>query len=1006
LGTLSTLNTPRGAARDGTDRSWPRELLLTALLAAGYVVTARLGFRAALVVEQVSPAWPPSGLALWALLVFGRRAWVGIWVGALIANFTINTPPIAAAAIASGNLLEAIIGAWLLREWAGVHRVLEGLRQVTALVILGAVVSTTVAATIGAGTLCAAGLQNWTSFGMLWRTWWLGDAMGDVLFAPLLLTLPYWFGPRRDGGWFELISLQASAIVLGMLVFSTRVSPLAMHPLEYLVFPIVIWAGLRFGHPGAALVNSTLARIAVYGTLRGMGPFGTTPVTQDSIVALQIYIGLTAVSGLVLGAAVADRRRSELLRETDHALATILSEERDLEHATPRILQVVCDRLGWDIGILWLTNETSQTLEYAYGWQQNARLTEFIDDSRGRTYRAGEPLPGRVLESQRPVWIDDIFAVPSFARAEAASRVGVHGWFAFPLVIGTRVLAVVEFFARSPRQVDRSLLALMEAAGAQIGQFMERRRAEQRVAESEALYSAIVNAALDCVVTIDSAGTIIEFNPSAARVFGYSRDEAVGRELAGLIIPERLRERHRAALRRTVETGEAWIVGQRLEMPALRADGSEFPVEIALARVGGPGQPIFTAHMRDITDRKHAERERELLLSRERSARMDAEAANRSKDQFLATVSHELRTPLTAILGWASMLKTRRFAPERIQQIYESLERNAHAQAQIVGDLLDVSRIVTGRLRLESKAFDVSEVVNMSLETIRPTAVAKGVALISEIRGGPHLISGDPARLQQVIWNLLTNGVKFTPAGGMVTLRVVRDASYVMLEVSDTGIGLAADMLPRVFDRFWQADGSTTRVHGGLGLGLALVRHLVELHGGDVCAQSEGHGRGTRFTVRLPARVAESAPRPPAHPPARAFEVVHDFSDVTTLVVDDDQETRELFAELLTLHGGRVLPVATAAEAFEIVQREPVDVVVMDIGLPQENGFSLLKRIRALESVQGVPPVPIVAVTAYAGPHAHAEALRAGFAAYVPKPAPPDELLGAIRHALALPRRS
>jgi len=1003
---LSTLNTPRRAARDGTDRSWPRELLLTALLAAGYVVTATLGFRAALIVEQVSPAWPPSGLALWALLVFGRRAWPGIWAGALIANVMISTPPIAAAAIASGNLLEAIAGAWLLRELAGVHRVLEGLRQVTALVIFGAVASSTIAATIGAATLCAAGLQSWNSFGMLWTTWWLGDAMGDVLFAPLLLTLPYWFKRRRYTEWVEIVSLVTAAIVLGALVFSKRLSPLAMHPLEYLVFPIVIWAGLRFGHPGAALVNSTLARVAVFGTLRGMGPFGTAPVTQDSIVALQIYIGLTAVSGLVLGAAVADRRRAELLRETDHALATILSEERDLEQAMPRILQAVCDRLGWDIGILWLTNETSQALEYAYSWQQNDRLTEFIDDSRTRTYRAGEPLPGRVLERRRPVWIDDIFAVPTFPRAELASRLGVHGWFAFPLVIGTRVLGVAEFFARSPRQVDRSLLALMEAAGAQIGQFIERRRAEQRVAESEALYSAIVNAALDCVVTIDSAGTIIEFNPAASRVFGFSRDEAVGRELAGLIIPERLRERHRVALRRTVETGEARIVGQRLEMPALRADGSEFPVEIALARVGGRGQPIFTAHMRDITDRKHAERERELLLSRERAARVDAEAANRSKDQFLATVSHELRTPLTAILGWASMLKTRRFAPERTQQIYESLERNAHAQAQIVGDLLDVSRIVTGRLRLESKTFDVSEVANMSLETIRPTAVAKGVALISEIGGGPYLVSGDPARLQQVIWNLLTNAVKFTPAGGMVTLRVVRDSSYVMIEVSDTGIGIAPDMLPRVFDRFWQADGSTTRVHGGLGLGLALVRHLVELHGGEVSAESEGHGRGTHFTVRLPARVAESAPRPPAQPPARAFEVAHDFSDVTTLVVDDDQETRELFAELLTLHGGRVLPVATAAEAFEIVQREPIDVVVMDIGLPHESGFSLLKRIRALESVQGVPPIPIVAVTAYAGPQAHAEALRAGFAAYVPKPAPPDEMLGAIRHALALPRRS
>lgn len=294
----------------------------------------------------------------------------------------------------------------------------------------------------------------------------------------------------------------------------------------------------------------------------------------------------------------------------------------------------------------------------------------------------------------------------------------------------------------------------------------------------------------------------------------------------------------------------------------------------------------------------------------------------------------------------------------------------------------------------------------MSLETIRPTAVAKGVALMSEISGLPCLISGDPARLQQIVWNLMTNAVKFTPAGGIVTLRVGREGPYVLINVSDTGIGIEPEMLPRVFDRFWQADGSTTRVHGGLGLGLALVRHLVELHGGDVSATSEGAGRGARFTVRLPARMVESAPRPKPEAEPRAVDGLHDFSDVTTLIVDDDQETREVFAELLMLHGSRVLSVGSTAEAYELIQRLPIDVVVMDIGLPNESGFSLLKRIRALESMTGVMPLPVVAVTAYAGPNAHAEALRAGFAAYVPKPAPPDDVLGAIKHALSLPRHS
>jgi PAS domain S-box-containing protein len=987
-----------------TGRSWPRELLIFAGLVAAYVATAKLGFRAALVAEQVSPAWPPSGLALWAVLVLRRRAWPAIWTGALIANLVTDVPLLPAISIAIGNTLEAIVGAWLLREFADVDRSLDRLRQVTALIVLAALASTTIGATVGVVSLCTAGLQGWSNFGPLWRTWWLGDAMGDLLLAPLLLTLSFWPSAQRDGSWFEIVSLETLAIVLSVLVFSTPVSPLAAHPLEYAVFPVVIWAGLRFGHPGAALVNTTISRIAIYGTLRGMGPFGATPVTQDSVIALQIYAGLTAVSGLVLGAAVADRKRSELLRQTDHALATILSEERDLQHATPRIIQAVCETLEWEVGILWQTNEATQALDYVDSWQVSPRLDEFVTDSRRRQFRSGVGLPGRVLATRHPSWIYDVAVDANFPRMDVATRLGLHGGFAFPILLGSRVLGVVEFFTSSPRQVDRSLLTLLEAAGAQIGQFIERRRAEQRVADSEALYSAIVNAALDCVVTIDSGGRIVEFNPAATRTFGFSRAAALGRELADLIVPERLRDRHREGLRRNVETGEARILGERLEMPALRADGTEFLVEVAVTRVGGSGQPIFTAHMRDITDRKQAENEREQLLSRERVARMDAEAANRSKDQFLATVSHELRTPLTAILGWASMLKTRKFDPQRTQQIYESLERNAHAQAQIVGDLLDVSRIVTGQLRLESQTFDACDVANLSLETIRPTAVAKGVRLVSDIDPKPCLVAGDPARLQQVIWNLLSNAARFTPAGGTITVRVTSDASLVVIEVADTGIGIAPPLLPRVFDRFWQADGSTTRVHGGLGLGLALVRHLVELHGGDVAAFSEGEGRGSRFTVRLPAQPGATAPRLAAPTVRRPFDVGPDLTNLSALVVDDDRETRELFAELLALQGARVVCAASAAEAFEIVQRDPADVIVMDIGMPNEDGFSLLRRIRAVESATGRPPTPAIAVTAYAGAHARAEALRAGFAAYLSKPTPPDEVLGAIQHVIAARR--
>jgi PAS domain S-box-containing protein len=310
----------------------------------------------------------------------------------------------------------------------------------------------------------------------------------------------------------------------------------------------------------------------------------------------------------------------------------------------------------------------------------------------------------------------------------------------------------MEFFARERRTSDAAMLTLMAAAGSQIGQFIDRREAQQRVVESEMLNSAIVAAALDCVISIDADGRVIEFNPAAVATFGISREEALGRELADLIVPVRLRDQHRRALQRCVDTGESQILGTRLEMPARRSDGTEFPVELAIGRVQVAGRPIFTAHVRDITDRKRMERERTEILAREHDARIQAEEANRSKDQFLATLSHELRTPLTAIVGWAAMLRTMQFDTRKLADIYDSIFRNAQAQTQIVSDLLDVSRIVTGRLQLDLQPTDVRDVVRLGLETVRPTATAKGVLLNADIPSTACSVSADPARLQQVIW--------------------------------------------------------------------------------------------------------------------------------------------------------------------------------------------------------------------------------------------------------------
>ena len=990
--------------------SWPVRIAQAAAVAVAYIGAAKVGFTAAFIAEQVSPVWPPAGLALWAGLYFGRQIWPAIWLGAFVANLTTSVPILVAAAVATGNTLEAIAGVWLLHRFSDIDRTLDGLRHVTTLLIGAALLSTTISATLGVSTLCVAGLQPWSRFGLLWWTWWLGDATGDLLVAPVLLTAPLWIrGKYSAVRLIEGVALATTTIATCLFVFAIPFFPIvANHPLEFVVFPFVIWAGLRFAHPGAAWVSAIVSVIAVWGTLHDSGPFSGTAVSglHESVILLQIYTAVIATSGLAFGAAIADRNRAERLRITDHALTAILSGENDLKGATPRLLQAVCDTLEWDVGIVWTTAEDRQVLDYVDSWQRDARFDAFVTHSRTRSFQPGVGLPGRVWACAQPIWIYDVVIDPYFPRAAVAAQCGLHGGFAFPILLGRRVVGVMEFFTRQPRKVDAQLLTLMAAAGSQIGQFIDRRDAQNRVYDSEALNAAIVHAALDCVISIDDAGRILEFNPAATRTFGVSRDQALGKELAEVVVPARLRDRHREALRKCVETGEGRILGNRVEMSALRADGTEFPVELSINRVGVHGRPVFTAYLRDISERKRVEEERAELLVREHAARVQAENANRSKDQFLTTVSHELRTPLTAILGWASMLRSRPFDEKHLARIHESIYRNAEVQAQIVNDLLDVSRMITGQLRLELQPINVCDMARLSLDTIRPTVIAKRVRLESQIPSAPLMVSGDPARLQQVIWNLLSNAAKFTPEGGTVSL-VVREskAKGVAIEVTDSGIGIAPALLPHVFERFWQADSSTTRVHGGLGLGLSIVRHIVELHGGDVEARSAGEGCGSRFTVVLPARIHDAPDGAPAQDSragssetSRSGErpAALDLQGLTALVVDDDPAARELFATVLEGHGARVLCAESASEAFDLYECQKMDVMVIDIGMPGENGLMLLTRIRALDSGS----TPAIAVTAYAGVMEREAALNAGFAAHVPKPVLPDDLVAAVLGAI------
>ena len=400
----------------------------------------------------------------------------------------------------------------------------------------------------------------------------------------------------------------------------------------------------------------------------------------------------------------------------------------------------------------------------------------------------------------------------------------------------------------------------------------------------------------------------------------------------------------------------------------------------------------------DMTEQHHLTVERERLLEAEKDARAEAERANRLKDDFLATVSHELRTPLTSVLGWVQMLRSGQIATEeRRDRALETIERNARAQSKLIEDLLDVSRIMSGKLQLEIEPVDVSSIVEAAIESARPAAQAKEIALAADLDPAMQ-VAGDPARIQQIVWNLLSNAVKFTPKGGSVTIGLRRSDAFVEVEIADTGQGIVPSFLPFVFEPFRQAEGSSTRKHGGLGLGLAIVKYLVELHGGTIAAASEGAGHGATFTVRIPVAHVRAAAGTHGSPSRalddRELDCPPEIAGLRVLVVDDEPDTLELLSAILERCGAHVETAGSAADAMLALQRAHPDIVVSDIGMPDEDGYSLIRRIRELPDALG--RTPAIALTAFARSEDRTRALLAGFKAHVPKPIDPRELLAVV----------
>ncbi|MDB5308211.1 MAG: domain S-box protein [Gemmataceae bacterium] len=718
---------------------WPRQWVVILALAALYLAFARLGLALAVPPEKKATAvWPSSGIALAAVLLFGPRVWPGIWLGSVVANlwdyfdpanpFPLATSLGVSSAIAGATTLQALLGAAGLRRWVGgpdpFGRAQDVFRFV-AVVLVGCLI----ASTVGVTSLCRGGIVPWAAYPFTWLTWWLGDVIGILAVTPFVLA---WYRPSdlvaRPRRTAEAGLLYGLVLGTGFVLFCWPGSWTAgSSPRVYLTVPFLVWAAFRFGQRGTTTTLLLLAALAVWGTALGRGPFFRETLAE-SLLSLQTFVGVLAVTALVTTAVLAERgqaeerfraiveatpsaiwmadrtgtivlansraetmfgyplreligrplgllvperlrgadpgrrgeffappqtratgggdlygrrkdgsefpvevsltpiataegllvlsvvvdvterKRAESRRDLRFAMTQILTQAAVLTDAIPQILQAVCERLRWDFGAFWTVDRDAGVLRCLATWHPpSARVGQFDALTRTSECVPGTGLPGRVWRSGEPAWIADVGRDPNFPRAPVAAEEGLHGAFGCPIRAGGEILGVIEFVSAEIRQPDADLVEMMGAVGSQIGLFIERKRSEEALRASEIRKTAILETALDCIVTIDHEGRVVEFNPAAEKTFGYRRGEVLGRKMADLIIPPSLREQHFAGMARYLATGDGPILNRRIETTGLRADGTEFPVELVVAPTTSGRHPQFTAYLRDITDRTRAE---------------------------------------------------------------------------------------------------------------------------------------------------------------------------------------------------------------------------------------------------------------------------------------------------------------------------------------------------------------------------------------------------------------
>jgi PAS domain S-box-containing protein len=645
------------------------------------------------------------------------------------------------------------------------------------------------------------------------------------------------------------------------------------------------------------------------------------------------------------------RKISEQRMAVQYAVSRVLSTGEGLEDTGRELLQAIGENLGWRAGLLWMPSRDGSILRCVQTWAgQGPTAAEFLAKSCSFRFAPGNGLPGTVWQTGQAKWISDFANDRQFPRSEIAGRERLHAAFGFPIQSGRRTIGVLEFFNDEIRTPDQELLRTVTTLGHQLGQYLERQQAIEAVAESDLRKTAILDTALDAIVTIDEESRILEFNPAAERTFGYRREEAIGKKMHELLIPPELREQHLMGLKRYLETGVGRVIGRRIEVNAMRADGSQIPIELAITRIPVQGPAMFTAYLRDITERKRAEQERESLLASTAAAKEAPEKANKAKSQFLANMSHELRTPLNAIIGYSEMLQ------EEIELLnltsFSSDLQRIHGAGKhlltLINDVLDLSKIEAGKMELFVETFDITAMLEDVVNTIRPLAEKNSNRL--ELRHAANLGSmrADLTKVRQSLFNLLSNACKFTE-NGEITLDVSRDADCIRFRVSDTGIGVPREKLGSLFEPFSQVDKSTSRKYGGTGLGLSITDRFCRMMGGNIHAESEP-GRGSTFEITLPASTQE--------PGETAGTSLPDGrTKNTVLVVDDDPSAQDLLSRVLQKEGFHTITASSGQQALRLAREAQPVAITLDVMMPGMDGWTVLGTLKSDPRTAEIPVI-------------------------------------------------